>query len=111
MLVNYSTTTLTKQGTLVKGDVTHNVNVIATNGELTRLNSYITKKVMKKYPDGQGGTMDQPEDTYVGNIALENGRRVFEFAQDEDPVPYIGTFQAILDEVLGSKEEKPADKK
>jgi len=103
MLVNYFMTTLTKQGTLVVGDVTHNVNVTANNGELARLNSYITKKVTRQYPDANGGTVEQQEEAYVGNITLENGRRVFEFAQDEDPVPYINTFKEILDEVLGSK--------
>jgi len=105
MLVNYFMTTLQKQGTLVVGNVTHNVVVTVNNGELTRLNSYVTKKVMKQYPDANGGVVEQPEETYVGSITLENGRRVFEFVQDEDPTPYINTFKEISNEALGFEKE------
>jgi hypothetical protein len=83
-MVNYTTTTLSKQGTLMSGDVTYNVNVTAVNNELTRLTCSISKK-----------------DAYIGNITLEHGRKVIEIIQDESVIPHLTTFQEILDEVLG----------
>ena len=100
-MVNYSTTTLTKQGILVDGDVTYNVNVTVVNGELARLNVVIQKKVMRQYPNPNGGFTENQEDAYIGSITLEHGRKVIEIVQDEDPIPYITTFREILDEVIG----------
>jgi hypothetical protein len=100
-MVNYTTTTLNKQGTLTDGDVTYNVNVTAVNNELTRLNCSISKKIVKKYPDGNGGYVENQEDTYIGNITLEHGRKVIEIIQDESIIQHLTTFQGILDEVLG----------
>jgi len=102
-MVNYSTTTLTKQGTLVDGNVTYNVNVTAVNNELARLNVVIHKKVTRQYPDANGGFMENQEDTYIGSITLEHGRKVIEIIQDENPIPHITMFQEIMDEVLGKK--------
>lgn len=100
-MVNYTTSTLNKQGTAVNGDVTYGVNVTAVNNELTRLACSITKKVIKQYPDGNGGFIDNPEDTNIGNITLEHGRQVIEIIQEENIIPHLTVFQKILDEVLG----------
>lgn len=105
-MVNYTTTTLYKQGTLVKEDVTYGVDVTAVNSELTRLTCAISKKVMKQYPDANGGTTERPEDIHVGNITLENGRQLIETVQQEDVIPHLTVFQEILDEIVG-KEQTP----
>lgn len=100
-MVNYTTSTLNKQGTLEKDAVTYGVNFTAVNSELTRLACSITKKVVKQYPDGNGGFVDNPEDINVGNITLEHGRKVIEIIQEEDVIQHIMVFQEILDEVIG----------
>jgi hypothetical protein len=100
-MVNYTTTTLNKQGAMVKGDVTYNVNVTAVNNELTRFNCSISKKIVKQYPNGNGGFVDNPEEVNVGNITLEHGRQIIEISQEENVIPHLTVFQQILDEVLG----------
>lgn len=100
-MVNYSKTTLTKEGTLVDGDITYNVTFTAVNNELTRLSCTVTKKKTVQYPDGNGGNVENQEDVFAGSITLEHGRQITEFVQGENVMPYLLKFQGILDEVLG----------
>jgi len=104
-MVTYTKTTLNKEGTLIDGDVTYNVNVTAVNSELTRLNCSISKMEKKQYPDGNGGYVENPENTHIGNITLEHGRQVMEIIQGENLIPHLTKFQEILDEVLGKTPE------
>jgi len=104
-MVNYATTTLNRQGALVNNDVTYNVNVTVVNNELTRLNCGISKKVLKQYPNGNGGYIENQEDIYIGSITLEHGRRVIEVVQEEDVIPHLIKFQEILDEIIGKEPE------
>lgn len=103
-MVNYKTETLHKQGTVEKGEVTYNVDVTVVNGELTRLGCSISRKVLQKYSNGQGGFTEAKEDMNVGSIIMEHGRQVIEVAQTEDVIPHVNQFQAILSEILGKKQ-------
>lgn len=100
-MVNYTTTTLNKQGTLVSGNVTYGVNVTAVNNDLTRLSCSITKATTIQQPDGDGGAIEREENKAVGNITLEHGRVVVEVIQEEDVIPHVIKFQEILNSVLG----------
>lgn len=87
-MVNYTTTTLNKEGTLIDGNVTYGVNVTAVNSELTRLNCSIMKT-------------ENSQPTHIGNISLEHGRQITEIIQGENLIPHLTKFQEIMDEVLG----------
>lgn len=100
-MIDFKETSITKKGEVVKGDVTYNVNVMAKNGELTSLRASIVRKKIAKYPDGNGGFVEAPEDAHIGNMMLENGRKTFEIANEEDIVEHINVFQQIIDEVVG----------
>lgn len=100
-MVNYSKTTIQREGTLVEGDVTYNVNITAINDELTRLHCGITKKVIVNQPDGNGGQIPIEEPQHIGHITLEYGRQITEIIQGENLIPHLTKFQEILDEVLG----------
>ena len=102
-MIKYSTTTLQKQGVVVKDDITYNVIVTVTNNELTSLRCLVSKRVMKQHQDANGGLVEMPEDTHIGSIALEYGRRVIEFAHDVDVMPHVAEFQKIQDEVFAEK--------
>lgn len=89
--VNYSTTTVNKDGTLVEGDVTYNVNVSIVNNELQRLACYIMKQ------DTESGMP-----IHIGNISLENSRQIIEMPQGENLIPHLTVFQKILNEEQGN---------
>ena len=105
MAINFSTTTLQKEGILQDGDVAYSINVTAVNNELTRLHCGITKKMVVQQPDGDGGQIPVEDNQPIGHITLEYGRQVTEITQGENLIPYITKFQEILDEVLGKEPE------
>lgn len=111
MAINFSTTTLQKEGILQDGDVTYSVNVTAVNNELTRLHCGITKKMVVQQPDSNGGQIPVEENHPIGHVTLEHGRKVIEIPQSEDVIPYITKFQEILDEVLGKTSTQTTTKK
>jgi hypothetical protein len=102
-MVNFTKTTLQKEGILQDGNVTYNVNVTAINNELTRLFCGITKKAVVQQQDATGGQTSVEENQLIGHIILEYGRQVAEIVQSEDLVPHLENFQGILDEVLGKE--------
>lgn len=104
-MVNYSTTTIQKEGTLRVENIIYNVSVTAVNNNLARLSCGITKVETKAQPDGNGGTTTFDETTSVGHITLEHGRQVAEVNQSEDLIPHLTKFKEILDEVLGKEPE------
>lgn len=111
MKIEFSQTTLNKEGILQDGNVTYSVNATAINNELTRLHCAISKRVEKQYPDGNGGQTIVEEPQQIGHITLEYGRQVTELTQGEDLLPHLIKFNEILDEVLGKKEETKTPKK
>lgn len=102
MAIEFLKTTLQKEGTLQVGDVTYNINVTATNNELTRLHCGIAKIIVVQQPDGLGGQTPIEEKHSIGHITLEYGRQLTEIIQWENIIPHITKFQEILDEVLGN---------
>lgn len=90
--VNYSTTTVNKEGTFVEGDLTYNVNITIVNNELQRLACSIAK-------------IQDTQATHIGTITMEYGRQITEIVQGENLIPHLTKFQAILDEVLGKTPE------
>lgn len=105
-MVNYSKTTINKEGTLQSGDVTYNVQSTVINNTLSRLYCGISKKAMVDMPDGRGGQAPVAQTIPVGYIVLENGKKISEISDGEDDIPHLTKFKEILDEVLG----KPAKK-
>ena len=104
-MVNFTQTTLQKEGTLESGDVTYKVSVTAVNNELTRLYCGITKKTVVQQPDGNGGQNPVEQIIDIGYITLDHGRQMTEVAQGENIIPHLSKFQEILDEVLGTPAE------
>lgn len=95
--VNFTQTTLQKEGTLQVDDVAYNISATAINGNLTRLYCGITKKVTVQ----QKGQAPVEQPISIGYIVLEHGRQVTEATQGEDITPHLAKFQEILAEVVG----------
>lgn len=88
-MVNFTRTTVQKQGTLQEEGFNYNVNVTIEDSVLTRLGVEIIKR------------MKDLQDQHVGYVSQEQGRQVAEIASGEDIIPHLIKFQEILNEVLG----------
>ena len=100
-MVEYSTTTIERQGVFVDGNITYDINTRVVNDSLERLVCNITKVVKGKVPDGNGGMVEGNEPVSIGFISFEQGRQTSQLIQDENIIQYLTRFQEIYNEVMG----------
>ena len=109
-MVEYKRTIFQKEGVLQSGNLTYNVNVLVENDILSRLQVSITK-TETRVSDGSNEEVPIDQSIHIGHIILENGRRVIEIVQEEDPIPHITKFQGILAELISPPAGTKAIKK
>lgn len=100
-MVNFTKTTLQKEGILQDGDITYSISLTAVNNELTRLYCGITKKTVVQATDAAGNSQPVEQPISIGHITLDHGRTITEANPGESILPHLTKFQEILDEVLG----------
>ncbi len=90
-MVNYTQTLIQKTGMYNAENYTYTVNVSISNAELTRLHVEI---------------LENTNSSIIGQISLENGRRMIETQNDVDVIEHLTVFNEILKSILSPNIEE-----
>lgn len=90
--VNYTNQSTVSEGTYNTASCTYNVSATVINNA-TQKNALQVLNVQVRNADN-----------YLGDIRLENGRRIVNLVEGSDFVAHLVAFQDILNEILGKEE-------
>ncbi len=92
--LNFTQQQIVSQGTYDSGSATYNVSTTIIDNA-TQKNKLQVLNVQV-----------QEKSNYVGDIRLENGRRIANLVEGSNIIEHLTAFQFILDSILGRDEEE-----
>lgn len=96
--VNFTKTTMVSEGVRSTETATYNVSATIVSDE-TQTNALQSLRMQ----------VNEKELGYVGDISLQDGRKVVNLINEADLLEHFVIFSEILDEILGSNKEEAVE--